>query len=40
MNIKGIFKSLYKLILKGKTVAIGGVKVTFPQKGHRPDDLL
>lgn len=34
MNIGKIFKALYVLLLKGKTVKVGGGSITFPEKGH------
>lgn len=37
MNIGKIFSFLYKTLLKGKTVKVGGQDITFPQKGHQPN---
>jgi len=37
MNIGGLLKKLYVLLLKGKTVKIGGGSFTFPEKGNGPN---
>lgn len=36
MSIGRLFKALYGLFLKGKTVKVGGGSITFPQQGQGP----
>jgi hypothetical protein len=37
MNIGRLLKTLYVLLLKGKTLKVGGGSITFPEKGNGPD---
>jgi hypothetical protein len=37
INLGKILKAIYTLAFKGKTVNVGGVKVTLPEQGSGPD---
>lgn len=38
MNIGKLLKTLYVLLLKGKTVKVGGGSITFPEQGQGPSN--